>query len=304
MSTIRILPDDVIIETTAGETLLAASLRAGIAHAHECGGHAHCSTCRIEVVQGVENCAPRSDAEQALAERLGFSQTLRLACQTIPHADMIVRRLVLDDDDIALVDQRRRGVAELAVGEERELAILFSDIRGFTAFSEMLPPHDVVHVLNRYFHIMGQPIAQFGGDVDNYMGDGLMALFGLREGDENPALRAVQAGLAMLDAMDAFKPYLENAYGSAFDIRVGIHYGEVVVGSVGAVGHERTTAIGDAVNFASRIESASKIAGTRLLVSEAVISQTGSRLRIGRSLSMPIAGKRGEYKLSEVLGVE
>src|SRR5258707_1972851 len=141
MSTIRILPDDVTIEATAGETLLAASLRAGIAHAQECGGHARCSTCRIEVTQGIENCEPRTSAEQSLAERLGFCETLRLACQTIPRGDLIARRLVLDDDDVALVDQRRRGVADISVGEERELAILFSDIRGFTAFSEMLPAH-------------------------------------------------------------------------------------------------------------------------------------------------------------------
>jgi len=91
-------------------------------------------------------------------ERLGFSRPYALACQTIPRADMIVRRLVLDDDDIALVDQRRRGVAELAVGEERELAIVFPISRGFTGVPEMLPLHMMsCTVLNRYFHIMGQP---------------------------------------------------------------------------------------------------------------------------------------------------
>jgi adenylate cyclase len=116
-------------------------------------------------------------------------------------------------------------------------------------------------------------------------------------------LCAVRAGLAMLDAMDALKPYLETAYGRSFDMGIGIHYGEVVVGSVGAIGRERVTAIGDAVNLASRIESANKIAETRLLVSEAVHDQIGSLLRIGRSLSVPIAGKSGEYTLYEVLGL-
>ena len=303
MPIIRILPDDKLVEAAAGETLLDAALRAGIEHAYACGGNARCSTCRVEVQIGIDDCAPRNSAEQSLAERLGFDRTLRLACQTVAQADLTIRRLVLDDDDIALLDQRRRGAAGTAVGEERELAILFSDIRGFTSFSEVLPPHDVVHVLNRYFHAMGPPVARFGGHIDNYMGDGLMALFGLHDGDGNLALRAVQAGLAMLDALDALKPYLETAYGRSFDMGVGIHYGDVVVGSVGAIGRERVTAIGDAVNFASRIESANKIAGTRLLVSEAVIDQAGPALRIGRSLSVPIAGKRGEYKLSEVLGL-
>ncbi|HTA64426.1 MAG TPA: adenylate/guanylate cyclase domain-containing protein [Xanthomonadaceae bacterium] len=303
MPTIRMLPEDMLVEAADGETLLAAALRAGIAHAHACGGHARCSTCRVEVKVGIDGCAPRTSAELSLAERLGFDDTLRLACQTVAQTDLTIRRLVLDDDDIALVDQRRRGAAGTAVGEERELAILFSDIRGFTSFSEALPPHDVVHVLNRHFHAMGPPIARFGGYIDNYMGDGLMALFGLQDGEEDVALRAVQAGLAMLDALDALKPYLETAYGRSFEMGVGIHYGEVVVGSVGAIGRERVTAIGDAVNLASRIESANKIAGTRLLVSATVRDQIGPLLRIGRSLSVPIAGKSGEYRLCEVLGL-
>jgi adenylate cyclase len=252
---------------------------------------------------GIDHCEPRTSAEQSLADRLGFADTLRLACQMVPQGDLTIRRLVLDDDDIALLDQRHRGAADRAVGEERNLAILFSDIRGFTSFSETLPPHDVVHLLNRYFHAMGPPVARFGGYIDNYMGDGLMALFGLGDSEENHALSAVQAGLAMLDALDALKPYLETAYGRSFDMGVGIHYGEVVVGSVGAIGRERVTAIGDAVNLASRIESANKIAGTRLLVSEAVLKQAGAFLRTGRTLNVPIKGKSGEYVLSEVLGL-
>lgn len=306
MAIIRILPDDVLIEMAPGETLLDTSLRAGIAHAHACAGHARCSTCRIEVTDGIDNCAPRTVAEQVLADRLNFAPHLRLACQTQVHANTTIRRLVLDDDDVAIVDQRERGAAPISAGEERALAILFADIAGFTAFSEPLPPHDVVHVLNRYFHAMGRAIAQFGGCIDNYMGDGLMALFGLPEialESSDDAMHAVQAGLAMLTAMDSLKPYLENAYGRSFDVRIGIHYGEAVVGSVGALGRERVTAIGDAVNFASRIEGANKLAGTRLLVSEALYEQINPRLRIGRTVRAVVQGKTGEYTLNEVVGL-
>ena len=284
MPIIRILPDDVLIESAPGETLLDVSLRSGIAHAHACGGHARCSTCRVEVTGGIDACAPRTTAEQTLAERLGFAPQLRLACQTIANNSVTVRRLILDDDDVALVDQRARNAAAVAAGEERSLAILFADIREFTAFSEQLPPHDVVHVLNRYFHAMGREVARFGGCIDNYMGDGLMALFGLGESDtdHSAALNAVQAGLAMLKTMDALKPYLETAYG--------------------AIARERVTAIGDAVNFASRIEGANKAEGTRLLISEALNALVGSQLQIGRSLRIPVKGKSGQYTLYEVVG--
>jgi adenylate cyclase len=307
MATIRILPDDVLIESAPGETLLDVSLRAGVAHAHACGGHARCSTCRVEVMDGIENCTPRTVAEQTLADRLGFAPQLRLACQTSANTDLTMRRLILDDDDVALVDARGRDTVAAAAGEERALAIVFADIGGFTAFSEPLPPHDVVHVLNRYFHAMGRQVERFGGCIDNYMGDGLMALFGLRESEAetqgSPALRAVQAALAMLATMDELKPYLQTAYGSSFDMRIGIHYGEAVVGSVGAIGRERVTAIGDAVNFASRIETANKAAGTRLLISEALYAQVQPHVRIGCSLRVPIPGKHGEYALYEVVGL-
>ena len=299
MPLIRFLPDDKVIEALPGETVLAAALRGGVPHVHACGGHARCSTCRVEVKEGIDVCAPRTDAELALAGRLGFTPVLRLACQTVPRADLVVRRLVLDDDDVALVDQRRRDDG-FAAGDERELAILFADIRGFTRFAEPLPPHDVVHVLNRWFHLVGAPILKAGGHIDNYMGDGIMALFGL-DATPDPAGRAVSAALAMLEATESLKPYLLSAYGSAFDIGVGIHYGEVVVGSIGAIGRERVTAIGDAVNFASRIESANKLAGTRLLVSDAVRERLGARFAIGRSVRVPIAGKSGEFDLHEVI---
>jgi adenylate cyclase len=306
MATIRILPDDVLIDSAPGETLLDVSLRSGVAHAHACGGHARCSTCRVEVIDGIDACAPRTAAERALAERLGFAPELRLACQTTVSNSVTMRRLILDDDDIALVDQRARTSDALVVGEERTLAILFADIREFTAFSEPLPAHDVVHVLNRYFHAMGREVERFGGCIDNYMGDGFMALFGLgqseQETESGAALDAVQAALAMLDTMDALKPYLENAYGRSFDLRIGIHFGEAVVGSVGAIGRERVTAIGDAVNFASRIESANKTASTRLLISEALYARVGQHIRVGQTLKIPIHGKSGEYTLYEVVG--
>jgi adenylate cyclase len=300
MPRIRFLPDDRWVDAGPGETVLAAALRAGVPHVHACRGNAHCSTCRIEIRDGLGDCLPRTAAERVLSDRLGFSATLRLACQTVPQSDLVVRRLVLDDDDAALVDQRRRD-QDYAAGEERELAILFADIRGFTSFAEPLPPHDVVHVLNRYFHVVGAPILRCGGRIDNYMGDGVMALFGLDTSSAvDPVHRAVEAGLAMIAATDGLKPYLASAYGRTFDIGVGINVGDVVVGSIGAIGRERITAIGDAVNFASRIESANKGLGTRLLVSEAVRATVGARLVIPRSFRIPIAGKQGEFDLHEV----
>jgi adenylate cyclase len=148
------------------------------------------------IVEGLEYCVERNDREQKLADRLRFSPDIRLACQTTISKDVKLRRLVLDDEDLQLTDQRSVGAAPTSAGEEKRLAVLFSDIRGFTPFAEALPPYDVVHVLNRYFNDMGVVINRNGGQIDNYMGDGLMALFGMENGT-GAALQAVKAGLEM-----------------------------------------------------------------------------------------------------------
>jgi adenylate cyclase len=297
------LPDKHDFDAEPSDTILQASLRAGVPHTHACGGNARCTTCRVMILDGVEHCTPRNPAEQSLADRYGFDPTLRLACQTHLYADVTLRRLVLDEEDMVLLNEVEGKRAPQALGQEKPLAILFADIRGFTSFSEAQPAYDVIHVLNRYFQRMGRPIKEHGGQIDNYMGDGLMALFG--EDDPTDAtLRAVRAGLGMLEAMDQLKPYLHAVYGRAFDIGVGIHYGEAVVGTIGTAERMRKTAIGDAVNLAARVEAANKAAGTRLLISDAAREQVEGRVRVGRCVRVPLAGKTGEHALYEIVSVD
>jgi adenylate cyclase len=291
--------EDREVASESNETILNVSLRSGIPHAHACGGNARCSTCRVLIVEGVERCAPRNEKEHALAGRLHFTPEVRLACQTTINGDVKLRRLVLDQEDLELTNQLSGTHALRVAGEEKKLAVLFSDIRGFTPFAEALPAYDVVHILNRYFNQMGREIRRFGGCIDNYAGDGLMALFGMEDPTGAP-LQAVKAGLGMLEAMERFTPYLQSIYSKSFQIGIGIHYGEVVVGEIGAEDMKRVTAIGDAVNLASRIEAANKQTGTRLLISEETYSEVRDRVDIGRIVRISLPGKSGEYALYEV----
>ncbi|MBY0523563.1 MAG: adenylate/guanylate cyclase domain-containing protein [Gemmataceae bacterium] len=302
MPVVQFLPDGKTVETEAGDTLLRTALRADIPHAHACGGHARCSTCRVLVLAGAEHCGPRNAGEQRMADRLAFGPELRLACQTVPSADVTLRRLVLDAEDAAMASSAATAAPGLTVGHERRIAILFTDIRGFTPFAESLPAYDVVHILNRYFRSMGHAIANHGGCIDNYMGDGLMALFGV----EMPArctLHAVRAGLDMLAAMGPFNAYLETAYGRSLRIGIGVHFGEAVVGAIGAPGKQKITAIGDAVNVASRVEAANKAAGTQLLISADAHAQVAGQVRIGQHLHQKLPGKSGEHELFEIIGL-
>jgi class 3 adenylate cyclase len=221
----------------------------------------------------------------------------------VPQGDVTVRRMVLDEEDARHSARIAAQKSFASIGEDKEIAILFADIRGFTSFTERLPPYDVVYALNRYFLQMGQAIGANGGHINNYMGDGLMALFGV-SGTPDAAFRSVNAGLAMLDAVDKLKPVFREIYDMDFDIGVGIHYGEVVIGSLGAENQQRLTVIGDAVNFASRIEAANKTHGTRLLVSQELYELVAPRVRAGRRFeAVAIKGKSGSYELIEITAV-
>ena len=189
------LPDNQRVAALPGETILAADLRHGIAHAHACGGLAHCSTCRVVVLDGLDALPPRNELEQALATRLNLPESVRLACQTSVADDSVrFRRPVMDALDVRLT-QREFEQPDQQMAEEKRLAVLFSDIEQYTVFAEALPAYDVIHVLNRYFQLMSKVVTAHQGHISDYIGDGLMAVFGLTQ-EATAAADAVGAARA------------------------------------------------------------------------------------------------------------
>jgi adenylate cyclase len=217
---------------------------------------------------------------------------MRLACQTLAHGPLRLRRLVLDEMDLALASDAARDAE--SVGREENVALLFSDVADFTPFSEALPAYDVVHTLDRWFTAAGEEVQRAGGRIDNYMGDGFLAVF-------PEAAMAVRAGLGLLAAAERLSGYTQALYGLPFLTRVGIHQGAVVVGTLGAAHNRRATVIGDVVNLAARIEAANKELGTRLLVSGTVEETLEEGFVRGRRSEMALKGKSGVHALVEIL---
>ena len=302
MAKVTSLPDNVDFDVNADETVLEAALRSGVAFAHACGGRAKCSTCRIWVVEGLEACSQRTAVETSMAERLGFADEVRLACQLRPKGELCVRRLVLDETDLMMCSQLDRAVAT-RTGEAKNVTIFFSDIVDFTSISERLSPYDVMYLLNRYFVQVGDIVERNGGFIDKFVGDGLMAIFGVDD-QPNAPLRAVNTSLQILDAVDRMKPFFASMYDAELDIRIGLHYGEAVIGSLGSIGHERLTAIGDVVNVASRIETANKDAGTRLLISEALHDEVEDSVKVGDFVRVRLRGTNERITLYEIDGLK
>jgi len=304
MPQIHYLPDDRAIEIDDDDLILEASLRAGIPHTHACGGSARCSTCRVLIVEGLEFCSPRTSPEEDIAKKLRLEPEIRLACQTqVAGGEVILRRLAIDSEDLESFNDEMAGkFIHSPVGQEKKIAILFADIRGFTAFAESLLPYDVIYILNRYFQKMGYAINRNGGMINNYMGDGFMALFGL-ENSEKAAEQAVRAGVEMLEELEKLNPYFETLYRHRLRIGIGIHCGWAVVGNLGAEQNQSITAIGDAVNLASRIEAANKQVGTSLLISQETYEEVKELAIVNQRVSVQIPGKSGEYPLYEVVGM-
>lgn len=158
-------------------------------------------------------------------------------------------------------------------GEEREITVMFSDIRNFTTYSETRTPRQVVELLNSYFAAIVPVIEAEGGIVNQYIGDGLMVLFGAPERQQDHASRAVRAGERMVKRVHELQQQWMALGAVEFRIGVGIHTGNVVVGTVGSPKRLDYTAIGDTTNTAARIEAANKGLQTELLIGETTFAK-------------------------------
>ncbi|MBN2440695.1 MAG: HAMP domain-containing protein [Spirochaetales bacterium] len=156
----------------------------------------------------------------------------------------------------------------MLIGENRVLAILFSDIRDFTTISEGLSPDELVNTLNKYFAMMVEIIMGRKGIVDKYIGDAIMAFFGAPVKHTDDALQSVYTGLDMIDAIASFNNEQKRIGMPPFNTGIGINYGSVTVGNIGCEKKIDYTVIGDMVNLASRLEGLTKQYKQKLIISE------------------------------------
>jgi adenylate cyclase len=281
-------PDGRFVEVTPGTSVLEASRIAGIPHASVCGGRGRCSTCRVRVRAELDSLDPADAVEQRVLRRIGATQNVRLACQLRPRGRVEVTPLL--PPFAAAADGRRR--VDFAQGSEREIAILFADIRGFTALSEGRLPYDVVFVLNRYFAAMGRAIETAGGHVDKFIGDGVMALFGVDSGAAAGCREALAAARLMSERLGELNLSLQGELDRPLRIGIGIHCGPVIVGEMGYGNASAITAIGDAVNTASRLEALTKDYGCELVVSDETVARADLDLSGFPRYEIEIRGKR------------
>ncbi len=281
------------VVTERGPSLLEISRNSNIPHASVCGGRARCSTCRVRVLEGLEGLAAPSDEEQRVLDRVGAAPNVRLACQVVPTEDIAVATLLpahrVNPADASQSDRYTWGV-------EQEVTLMFADLRGFTALSENKYPYDVVFILNQYLGQMSAAIEDAGGYVDKFIGDGIMAIFGLGQGPAQGADASLRAAKAMGGVLGALNRSLAHDLPEPLRIGIGVHTGAAILGRVGVAqsngANQRITALGDTVNTASRLEGASKQFGAELIVSASTVAAADLAVEEGQKERISVKGKQ------------
>ncbi|HEX6959984.1 MAG TPA: adenylate/guanylate cyclase domain-containing protein [Ferrovibrio sp.] len=274
---------------SGGLSVLEASRLIGYPHASVCGGQGRCSTCRVRITgAGAAKLPPPDAAEAKVLERIHAPPGVRLACQIRPTDDVAVVPLLPAGVPPRIV----YGAASHAQGAERRIAILFADLRGFTKLSESRLPYDVVFLLNQYFKAMGEAVEAAGGRLDKFIGDGVMALFGIEEGADEGCRRAIDAARRMTAALARLNEAMQHDLGLKLKLGIGIHCGPAIVGEMGHGRAMHLTAVGDAVNTASRLESATKDFGAQIVISAEVAERAGLNGQAGwRRADVSLRGK-------------
>jgi adenylate cyclase len=255
------------IRVPKGLSVLEASLRNHVPHASVCGGRARCSTCRIRVIGDCASLPEPSKREAFVLNRVGASDpSIRLACQLRPTADLSFFQLFMPH----AMSANAHASHPQRIGQERYLVSMFVDMRGSTKLAEKRLPFDTVFIVNRFLAAVSQAVIECGGQPNQFVGDGQLALFGLQANPQTACRQALRAAAAIAANVDELNQFLEHDLNEPIRFGIGIHGGEVIIGDIGYRDHMVFTALGDAVNVAARLQDMTKNLACEAVVSEEV----------------------------------
>lgn len=259
------------IKISEGQSILNASLDAGIPHFHACGGKGKCSTCRILILEGLENLSAINKKEAFLRSKIPFPLKVRLACQSfIEKGEVKIERILKDELDFSLfLENDELEIKNQQLGVEKELVLFFLDIKNFTPFVETYLPFDVIHVIRRLFFIFHNVIHKLKGKIVETAGDGLYAVFGLESTIKEAADLGIEAGNLIVSELNELNDnYLKKYFFISFEVGIGIHLGKVIVGKIRIADKNTESIMGLAVNIASRLQASTRELNNNILISE------------------------------------
>lgn len=288
-----------VISDKKENSILDISLSNQIPHLHECGGQGNCTTCRVRILDGVKNISKRSQKEKRLAEKRQWDPSIRLACQCKVKGNISIQRLIWS---MAEANKYQKELVAEDRPVEREVAILFCDLRDFTKLSAKNLTFDIAHMLNRFYTILGEPILMNNGIIYQYIGDEIVGVFGTAGGSKSKNNEdAVRAAIGMRHAVDRLNQVEMKDFDVTLQIGIGINFGKAFIGHLGHPQNRQFSVIGDTVNEASRIESNTKEIGTDILMSETVLNNLPEGLlNLGNTFEQMLPGLSKKTVMIEI----
>lgn len=260
------------VRVPKGLSVLEASLRHNLPHASVCGGRARCSTCRIRIIGDHAALPEPSQREAFVLTRVGTNDpSIRLACQLRPTSDLSFFQLFTPQTSAATA----HASAPASIGQERYLVSLFVDMRGSTQLAEKRLPFDTVFIVNRFLGAVSQAVIENGGQPNQFVGDGMLALFGLTADPQTACRQALKAASGIATQIDELNQLLSHDLRQPIRFGIGIHGGEVIIGDIGYRDHIVFTALGDAVNVAARLQDMTKTLACEAIVSDEIRHNAG-----------------------------
>lgn len=264
-------PNGRRVAVPLGFSVLEASRLGGIPHADPCGGRGRCSLCRVQVL-GEPDLDPPEEEERRVLNRLGVNPAaVRLACQLRPHRDISVIPIVPPAAQLAFL-HRRQG---LMPPQEKFLIHMFVDMRDSTHFAARRLPHDSVFVLGRFIAGVSAAVLDAGGTPNQFLGDGILALFGLRTDARTAARQALAALGLVAHNVRQLAALLRDEVGDDLRFGIGMQCGPTIVGEIGFRDYVTFTGLGDPPNVASRLQTLSRVLGCEAVVGEDVLRAAG-----------------------------
>ncbi len=291
-------PGGRTIRVPRGLSVLEASQRARIDHASVCGGRGRCSTCRVLISRSATPLPAPSIHEQAVLDAIGAADGhVRLACQLFPLSDLEVVPIIPPATAAQFILRRAR-----LPGEERFVVAMFIDLRGSTGMAERRMPFDSVFLLGRFITTASQAVAGCGGRPVQFLGDGVLALFGLDNEPDEACREALDGMRAVVGALAELGPLFDQAAGMRLRYSIGLHCGRAIVGEIGFGRQLAFTALGDPINTAHRLQELARDMDVAAVISDRVFEIAGVEELPSPGMAVDLRGRAAPLNVRVLAG--